>query len=85
MYQIKKDGEPEWAVIPFKAYQKLTEDAEMLHDIRDYDVAKQRIETGKRKGTAALLSVLAQTLNVPLDDLIYFEPAGERGTDSTSS
>ena len=35
--------------------------------------------------TNILVSVLAQILNVPLDDLIDFEPAGERGADSTSS
>ena len=44
---IKKDGKPEWAVIPYRIYQRLAEDAEMLQDIRDYDQAKQAIEDGE--------------------------------------
>jgi DNA-binding XRE family transcriptional regulator len=44
---ITKDGKPEWAVIPYSTYQRLTEDAEMLQDIRDYDRAKQAIEDGE--------------------------------------
>ena len=41
---IEKDGKPEWAVIPYAAYQSLVKDAEMLHDMRAYDDAKQAIE-----------------------------------------
>ena len=44
---IEKDGNPEWAVIPFKTYQQLIEDAEMLQDIQDYDAAKQAIAEGE--------------------------------------
>lgn len=44
---IKKDGKPEWAVIPYETYQRLIEDAEMLQDIRDYDEAKKAVEGGE--------------------------------------
>ena len=44
---IEKDGIPEWAVIPYRTYQQLLEDAEMLQDIRDYDAALQAIEEGE--------------------------------------
>jgi DNA-binding XRE family transcriptional regulator len=44
---IEKDGQPEWAVVPYETYLQLVEDAEMLQDIRDYDVAKQAIEAGE--------------------------------------
>jgi DNA-binding XRE family transcriptional regulator len=44
---IEKDGKPEWAVIPYEAYRRLVEAAEMLHDIRAYDKAKQAIEEGE--------------------------------------
>jgi DNA-binding XRE family transcriptional regulator len=44
---IEKDGKPEWAVIPYSVYRRLTEDAEMLQDIRDYDEAKKAIEGGE--------------------------------------
>lgn len=44
---IKKDGKPEWAVVPFDTYEKLVQDAEMLQDIRDYDEAISRIEAGE--------------------------------------
>jgi len=42
-----KDDKPEWAVIPYEAYRRLVEAAEMLHDIRAYDEAKQAIEKGE--------------------------------------
>lgn len=44
---IEKEGKPEWAVVPYDVYQRLLEDSEMLEDIRDYDAAKQAIETGE--------------------------------------
>jgi len=44
---IEREGKPEWAVIPYATYLRLTEDAEMLQDIRDYDVAKNAIENGE--------------------------------------
>ena len=44
---IKREGKPEWAVIPYKEYLRLVEEAEMLQDIRDYDLAKEAIEQGE--------------------------------------
>lgn len=44
---IKKNGRPEWAVIPFEEYQRLVEEAEMLQDVRDYDEAKLAIANGE--------------------------------------
>ncbi|MCP4363608.1 MAG: helix-turn-helix domain-containing protein [Chloroflexi bacterium] len=44
---IKKDGEPEWAVIPYEDYQRLVDEAEMLQDIRAYDEAKQALAAGE--------------------------------------
>jgi mRNA interferase RelE/StbE len=37
----------EFAVIPVKALQKLMEDAEMLADVKAYDAAKARLQTGE--------------------------------------
>jgi len=117
---ILKEGKPEYAIIPYEVYVRLVEDAEMLEDIRDYDVAVRAIEngeelipaevvhalvdgsnpirvwreyrglsqqtlagavgisssylsqleTGKRTGTAEVLSAIAAKLMVDLDDLI---------------
>jgi DNA-binding XRE family transcriptional regulator len=52
---IKKDGQPEWAVVPYETYLQLVEDAEMLQDIRDYDVAKQAIEAGEEMVSSSVV------------------------------
>lgn len=44
---IEKDGNPEWAVVPYVTYQQLLEDAEMLQDVQDYDAAMQAIADGE--------------------------------------
>ena len=44
---IKRDGNPEWAVIPYKDYLRLVAEAEMLRDVRDYDGALDTIEQGE--------------------------------------
>lgn len=44
---IERDGKPEWAVLPYDEYLKLLEQAEMLEDIRDYDIAKAELENGE--------------------------------------
>jgi len=41
---IERDGEPEWAVLPYHVYLQLVEDAEMLQDIRDYDSARLALD-----------------------------------------
>lgn len=43
---IEKDGQPEWAVVPYEAYQQLVAQAEMLLDVQAYDETKQAIDTG---------------------------------------
>jgi DNA-binding XRE family transcriptional regulator len=43
---IERNGKPEWAVLPYDAYMKLIEQAEMLVDIRDYDATKAALERG---------------------------------------
>jgi DNA-binding XRE family transcriptional regulator len=44
---IEKNGQPEWAVLPYSSYLKLLEDAEMLADIGDYDAAKAALAQGE--------------------------------------
>lgn len=44
---IEKNGQPEWAVIPYEHYEQLIEAMEMLEDIRAFDEAKQRIAQGE--------------------------------------
>jgi DNA-binding XRE family transcriptional regulator len=44
---IAKNGQPEWAVVPFEEYERLVADAEMLADIRDFDQAKQQLAAGE--------------------------------------
>ncbi|MDY6835086.1 MAG: helix-turn-helix transcriptional regulator [Chloroflexota bacterium] len=117
---IKKDGKPEWAIIPYEVYQQLIEDMEMLQDIQKYETAKtiiengeelvpsgvtyaildgdnpirvwreyrcltqqqladmaginkaylSQIETGKRTGTAKVLTNIAKALDLALDDIV---------------
>jgi len=40
---IKRNGNPEWAVIPYIDYLRLLEEAEMLQDVRDYDAMKDAL------------------------------------------
>jgi DNA-binding XRE family transcriptional regulator len=44
---IEKNGQVEWAVVPYHEYQKLLDAWEMLEDIRAYDEAKVSIEAGE--------------------------------------
>ena len=44
---IEKNGQIEWAVVPYLEYQKLLAAWEMLEDIRAYDEAKASIESGE--------------------------------------
>ncbi len=44
---ILKEGQPEYAVIPYETYVRLVEDAEMLADIRHYDAAIQSLAEGE--------------------------------------
>ncbi|MBN1992118.1 MAG: helix-turn-helix transcriptional regulator [Anaerolineae bacterium] len=44
---IEKNGRPEYAVVPYKEYQRLVAEAEMLQDVRDYDEAKLAMANGE--------------------------------------
>ena len=44
---IEKDGQPEWAVIPYAQYEQLVEAMELLEDVRAFDEAKERIAAGE--------------------------------------
>jgi DNA-binding XRE family transcriptional regulator len=46
---IEKNGRPEWAVVPYEAYQRLVAEAEMLQDIRDYDEVKLALANGEEE------------------------------------
>ena len=46
---ILKEGQPEYAVLPYELYTQLVENAEMLQDIRDYDDAIARIQSGEEE------------------------------------
>jgi len=118
---IERNGKPEWAIVPYKTYLQLVEQAEMLQDIRDYDSAKvaqergeeelipaevvyalldgqnpikvwreyrgltqqqlaeaagisipylSQLESGKRKGSTEVLTAIAKTLKLSLDDIV---------------
>ena len=121
---IEKNGKPEWAVIPYREYRRLSEAAGMAEDVRDFDEAVSRdeeavphamvqrlvtgerpvkvwreyrgltqaalaraaritpaylsqIETGAREGSVRVLTALARTLQVDVEDLVA------RGTESS--
>lgn len=44
---IEKDGQPEWAVIPFQQYEQMVEAMEWLEDVQAFDEAKSRIVAGE--------------------------------------
>ena len=60
---IEKDGLPEWAILPYKTYEQLLEDAEMLQDIRDYDAVKQAIADGEELIPAEVVYALVDGEN----------------------
>lgn len=55
---IAKDGEPEWAVLPYAEYEQLRDAAEMLADIQAYDAAKARLAAGEETVPAAVTFAL---------------------------
>jgi DNA-binding XRE family transcriptional regulator len=46
---IERDGNPEWAVIPYKDYLRLVAEAEMLQDVRDYDTILEAVDQGEEE------------------------------------
>jgi DNA-binding XRE family transcriptional regulator len=55
---IEKNGQIEWAVIPYAEYQKLLEASEMLADIQAYDLAKAQIDAGEELIPSAVVYAL---------------------------
>lgn len=55
---ILKEGQPEYAVLPYELYLRLVEDAEMLADVRDYDAAMERIAAGEELVPAEVVYAL---------------------------
>ena len=47
---IRKDGEPEYAVLPYREYERLCEVAEMAEDVGSYDRAKASTDTERVPG-----------------------------------
>ena len=60
---IKKDGKPEWAVIPYAEYERLVEEAEMLQDVRAYDEAKKAIADGEELIPAEVTYAILDGIN----------------------
>jgi len=50
---IKKNGAPEYAIIPYDEYERLVERSEMLEDIHDYEAAKLAFEQGREERVPA--------------------------------
>jgi len=46
---IERNGHPEWAILPYKEYLQLVEQAETLQDIQDYDRIKAAVESGEEE------------------------------------
>jgi DNA-binding XRE family transcriptional regulator len=44
-----QNGTPEWAVLPYQEYLRIIEKAEMLEDIREYDLARKAIDAGEEE------------------------------------
>lgn len=60
---ILKEGQPEYAVLPYELYRRLVDDAEMLADIRDYDEAMQAVDSGEETVPAAVAYALLDGAN----------------------
>jgi DNA-binding XRE family transcriptional regulator len=46
---IERNGQPEWAILPYEDYIRLVEQAEMLEDIQDFDRIKTEVENGSEE------------------------------------
>lgn len=53
---IRKDGKPEYAVVPYADYQKLLADSEMLADVMAYDAAKKALAEGAEELIPAVVA-----------------------------
>lgn len=55
---IEKNGQIEWAVIPYEEYQRLLEASEMVADIQAYDLAKAQIDAEEELIPSAVVYAL---------------------------
>lgn len=55
---IEKDGQPEWAILPYEEYRSLLEQAEGVADARDFDRAQANLAAGEELVPAALVDRL---------------------------
>ena len=55
---IQRDGKPEWAVIPFEEYERLSALAENYDDIRTFDDAMRELDEGEELIPAAVVDRL---------------------------
>lgn len=46
---IERNGQPEWAILPYEEYLQLVEQAETFQDIQDYDRIKAAVESGEEE------------------------------------
>lgn len=46
---IRKDGKPEYAVVPYDVYRKLVAAAELLADLVAFDAAKKALASGEEE------------------------------------
>ena len=46
---IERNGQPEWAILPYEEYLQLVEQAEIFQDIQDYDRIKAAVESGEEE------------------------------------
>ena len=46
---IERNGQPEWAILPYDDYLELVGQAELLQDIRDYDSVMEALEKGEEE------------------------------------
>jgi len=60
---IEKDGKPEWAVLPYDAYERLVEEAEMLRDVRAYDEGRKAVEEGEELVPSEVTSAILDGQN----------------------
>src|SRR3990172_3673835 len=49
MQIIQRNGKPEWAIVPYKEYLQLVEQAEMFHDIYDFDTVNEALKQGNEE------------------------------------
>lgn len=61
---INQNGKPEYAVLPYRDYLALVEQAEMLDDIKTYDEIKRSISSGEEELIpASIVNALADGEN----------------------